>query len=65
MFINLKVFICETKQMGTIIGTFGKSGKLKVRLDEALLADAPNLVNTNVELRYKKNMMKKKANKFK
>ena len=52
---------------GKITGTFGKSGKLKVRLDEPLNAsiDQKALLGTEVQLYYKKNMMKKKANKFK
>ena len=71
IFMNLKVTLALTGHKGTIFGTFGKSGKLKVRLegdglgsvtDEEILA---NLVGSNVELRYKKNMMKHKANKFK
>jgi hypothetical protein len=51
--------------MGTITGTFGKSGKLKVRLDNPSDLTEQELLDCNVELRYKKNMMKKKANKFK
>ena len=71
VYMNLKVTIALTGQQGTIFGTFGKSGKLKVRLegeglgtiqDEELLA---KLVNSEVELKYKKNMMKAKVNKFK
>lgn len=52
MFINLKVKLTETGQYGTIIGTFGKSGKLKVRLDEPLGADVDQkgLVGTQIEL---------------
>lgn len=51
---------------GKITGTFGKSGKLKVRLDEPLEAtvDQRALLGTEVVLNYKKNMMKKQANKF-
>ena len=48
------------------MGTFGKSGKLKVRLNEPLdpEVDQRALLGTEVLLSYKKNMMKKQANKF-
>ena len=67
VFLNLKVTLASLPgRVGTIIGTFGKSGKLKVRLDEPLDPDfdARSLVGSEVILRYKKNMMKKQANKF-
>jgi hypothetical protein len=63
IFVNLRV--CVANQMGTITGTFGKSGKLKVRLDNPSDLTEQELMDCSVELRYKKNMMKKKANKFK
>ena len=49
------------------MGTFGKSGKLKVRLDDPIGPDVDlkELVGSEVELKYKKNMMKKQANRFK
>ena len=56
VFDGLKVVLTETKQVGKIEGTFGKSGKIKVRLETPLTVD---VVNTQVELHYKKNMMKK------
>ena len=52
---------------GKIIGTFGKSGKIKVRLEESMdpsVVDPKAILGTEVILRYKKNMMKKQANKF-
>jgi len=51
----------EGGKTGKIIGTFGKSGKLRVKLDEALDAsvDQRALLGSEVMLRYKKNMMKK------
>ena len=69
IFINLKVRLpaCGDIQ-GQITGTFGKSGKLKVRLEQPLdasaMADPRSIVGSEVLLRYKKNMMKKQANKF-
>ena len=53
--------LTETGQKGRIIGTFGKSGKLKVRLETPLDPDTDfkSLVGNQVELNYKKNMMKK------
>ena len=46
------------------MGTFGKSGKLKVKLREPLPEDTQGILGSEVQLRYKKNMMKKQANKF-
>jgi hypothetical protein len=63
IFVNLRVSVAG--KMGTITGTFGKSGKLKVRLDSPHDLAEQQLLECEVELRYKKNMMKKKANKFK
>ena len=59
--------LTETGQSGKIDGTFGKSGKIKVKLDEPIAddIDLSKLVNSSIELHYKKNMMKKQANKFK
>ena len=62
VFLNLKVTLTACNgAVGRIVGTFGKSGKLKVRLDETLPAsvDQRALVGTDVLLSYKKNMMKK------
>lgn len=39
VFIGLKVHLTVPKISGTIQGTFGKSGKLKVRLDSDLPAE--------------------------
>jgi len=65
--MNLPVTLtaCNGAQ-GKIMGTFGKSGKLKVRLNEPLdpEVDQRALLGTEVLLSYKKNMMKKQANKF-
>lgn len=65
VFQGLKVTLTATKQTGRIEGLFGKSGKIKVRLDEPLTVDPSEIVNSQIELHYKKNMMKKQANKFK
>lgn len=67
VFVNLVVTITETGQKGRITGTFGKSGKMKVKLENPLDPDTDfkALQGTQVELNYKKNMMKKQANKFK
>ena len=61
IFVNLVVTLTETGQKGRIIGTFGKSGKLKVKLETPLDPDTDfkSLVGNQVELNYKKNMMKK------
>ena len=73
IFTNLEVAIPKLGgAKGKIVGTFGKSGKLKVRLhepfDESQIvggSDTKSLVGSEVLLKYKKNMMKKQANKFK
>ena len=70
VYMNLRITINLTGQQGTIYATFGKSGKLKCRIDgEGLdLNDEnvkENILNSDVELKYKKNMMKAKKNKFK
>lgn len=67
VFDGLRVVLTETKQEGRIEGTFGKSGKIKVRLDEPIPADVDlkTIVGSQIELHYKKNMMKKQVNKFK
>ena len=63
IYLNLQVTLMalEGEKTGKIIGTFGKSGKLRVKLDEALDAsvDQRALLGSEVMLRYKKNMMKK------
>ena len=63
VYMNLPVTLtgCEGNPKGKIIGTFGKSGKLKVRLEEPLAAtvDQKALLGSEVLLSYKKNMMKK------
>jgi len=65
VFFNLKVKIVSTGQEGSIVGTFGKSGKLKVMFSEPLTEwNDPTLVGSDVVLSYKKSMMKKQVNKF-
>ena len=67
IFLNLRVTLPALGgAMGKITGTFGKSGKLKVRLDEPLGADVDQraLLGSEAILNYKKNMMKKQVNKF-
>jgi hypothetical protein len=54
-----------TGQEGSIVGTFGKSGKLKVMFSDPLTNwKDPELVGSQVVLTYKKSMMKKQANRF-
>ena len=73
VFLGLKLELVATGQVGTIQGTFGKSGKLKVRLEseipKELLENPKNLINSEVQLRYKKSIWqdkkKKMKNKFK
>ena len=68
IFNGLRVKLTETGTWGKIEGLFGKSGKIKVRMEEPIEADLlDNLVGSQVELHYTKNMMKKAAtiNKFK
>ena len=36
VFVNLVVVLTETGQRGRITGTFGKSGKLKVKLEDPI-----------------------------
>jgi len=36
IFIGLKVYLSVNNQSGTILGTFGKSGKLKVKMDDPI-----------------------------
>ena len=63
MFNNLKVKLSLTQQWGVIEGTFGKSGKIKVRLEEPIPEETvKDVVGSQIELHYKKNMMKKAAN---
>jgi selenocysteine-specific elongation factor len=61
VFNGLKVILKETGQSGIIDGTFGKSGKIKVRMEEPIdeAVDLQKLVNSQIELHYTKNMMKK------
>ena len=73
VFVGLKVELLEVKIKGTILGTFGKSGKLKVRLDNELPAemveDHKLILNTSVTLKYNKSIWQDKSkivkNKFK
>ena len=62
VYMNLPVTLSACNgAKGKIVGTFGKSGKLKVKLEEPLDAsiDQRALLGSEVILRYKKNMMKK------
>ena len=62
IYMNLPVSLTACNgAKGKIIGTFGKSGKLRVKLEEPLDAEVDQraLLGTEVILRYKKNMMKK------
>lgn len=48
VFNGLKVILKETGQSGIIDGTFGKSGKIKVRMEEPIdeAVDLQKLVNS-------------------
>ena len=48
VFNGLKVVLTETGQCGKIDGTFGKSGKIKVRMDDPIAddVDLSKLVNS-------------------
>lgn len=61
VFNGLKVILKETGQSGIIDGTFGQSGKIKVRMEEPIdeAVDLQKLVNSQIELHYTKNMMKR------
>ena len=67
--MGLKVTLKLTGQTGQIIGTFGKSGKLKVRLDTDLppemIEDQTQILNTEVQLIYKKSIWQDKGKKAK
>ena len=62
VFDGLRVQLSVTKEWGKIEGTFGKSGKIRVRMDEPIQVDLKEIVGSQIELHYKKNMMKKQAN---
>ena len=74
MYIGLKVTLALTGQTGYILGSFGKSGKLKVKLDsdlsQEIIENQKDILNTEVRLWYKKSVWsskneKKVKNKFK
>ena len=48
VFNGLKVILTETGQSGILDGTFGKSGKIKVKMDEPIneAVDLQKLVNS-------------------
>ena len=52
-FVNMKVLIVESGQIGKITGAFGKSGKFKARFDEDLL-NPDELKNKVVRMPFKK-----------
>jgi ribosomal 30S subunit maturation factor RimM len=58
--MGLKVTLKHTGQTGQITGTFGKSGKLKVRLDTdippEMIEDQTQILNSEVQLIYKKSI---------
>ena len=60
IYINLEVFLKEFNIKGKITGSFGKSGKLKVRLEQEipdeLMEDPDKILNTEVILHYKKSV---------
>ena len=64
---GLRITLAATKQSGYLDCPFGKSGIIKVRLDEPLPKDVDTkaVLQSEVELHYKKNIMAKQANKFK
>jgi selenocysteine-specific elongation factor len=60
VFFNLKVKLVSSGQEGVIMGTFGKSGKLKVMFSDPMPNwNDPALVGSDVVLTYKKSMTKK------
>ena len=69
VFLGLKVTLSLTEQTGQILGTFGKSGKLKVRLDtdipKEFMDDQKAILNTEVVLMYKKSIWQEKTKKIK
>lgn len=52
-FINMKIVLTETGEVGKITGAFGKSGKFKARFDEDL-KDPENLKNKPLHMPFKK-----------
>lgn len=64
VFVGLTITVTLTGQKGKILGTFGKSGKLKVLLDDEIpaefLEDPKQLLNSEVQLKYKKSVWGKK-----
>ena len=60
VFVGLRVKLAINGQEGSILGTFGKSGKLKVRLETEippeLMEESKELLGTEVHLMYKKSI---------
>ena len=67
IYLNLEVTLTKFGIIGKIIGSFGKSGKLKVRLDDELPEEQDEILGSEVVLKYKKSVWsdKKAKNKFK
>ena len=68
--MGLTITLTLTGQTGKILGTFGKSGKLKVRLETEIPEEKmEEVLGSEVTLKYKKSIWqekgKKQKNKFK
>jgi len=51
--MNMKIVITDTNQIGTINGSFGKTGKFKVKFNEEL-QNAEELKNKTLYMPFKK-----------
>ena len=68
VFVGLTITLSMNGIKGKILGTFGKSGKLKVRLESELPSDAAEqkkFLGSDVQLYYKKSVWEDKKNKIK
>lgn len=59
VFMGLKLKLKGLNLVGTIVGTFGKSGKIRVRFDDELPEDQTTLLGVELELLYKYTIWKR------
>ena len=57
--MNQKVKLKQQNIEGMITGTFGKGGKLKIRFDDEIDVNDPNLINGELEMTQKYTIWKK------
>ena len=59
IFVGKKVTLQPQNKQGLITGTFGKGGKFKVKFDDALDLEDPNLMTNELEMQLKYTIWKK------